>query len=158
MKNFKKQNGITLVALVVTIIVLLILAGVSLSLVAGENGILGRATKAADETIKSSAQEEASLLISDIVADYYEKKYVSDNTTDKTAVESGIKTFILTNLNPAKKTDSGYEVSASTIEDEVTVTVKDKNEKTIITGKLTDNGGIQEWIEDNAPATPSTGE
>ena len=35
MRNFKNQRGITLVALVVTIIVLLILAGVTLSLVAG---------------------------------------------------------------------------------------------------------------------------
>lgn len=42
----KKEQGITLIALVITIIVLLILAGVSLSLVAGENGILKRAENA----------------------------------------------------------------------------------------------------------------
>lgn len=39
----KKQNGITLVALVITIIVLLILAGVTISLTLGENGLLSRA-------------------------------------------------------------------------------------------------------------------
>ena len=155
MKNFKKQNGITLVALVVTIIVLLILAGVSLSLVAGENGILGRATKAADETIKSSAQEEASLLIADIVAEYYEKKYVSDNAADKAEVEQGVKDFILAQLDPAKTTDSGYEVSASGDK----VIVNDKNGKKIITGTINLKGGVENWTtEDNAPATPSTGE
>ena len=37
---FKKERGITLVALVVTIVVLLILAGVSISLVVGQNGIV----------------------------------------------------------------------------------------------------------------------
>ena len=46
--NSKSDKGITLVALVVTIIVLLILAGVSINLVAGSNGILGRAQKAVD--------------------------------------------------------------------------------------------------------------
>ena len=37
-----KNKGITLIALVVTIIVLLILAGVSISMLTGENGILKR--------------------------------------------------------------------------------------------------------------------
>lgn len=45
---FKKENGITLVALVVTIIVLLILAGVAISLTIGNNGLFTRAQNAAD--------------------------------------------------------------------------------------------------------------
>ena len=40
----KQNNGLTLIALVITIIVLLILAGVSLALTIGNNGILSRAT------------------------------------------------------------------------------------------------------------------
>lgn len=36
-RQMKKQSGITLIALIITIIVLLILAGVSISLVVGEN-------------------------------------------------------------------------------------------------------------------------
>lgn len=39
----KKQNGITLIALVITIVVLLILAGVSMAMVLGDNGILSKA-------------------------------------------------------------------------------------------------------------------
>ena len=46
----KKQKGITLIALVITIIVLLILAGVSISMLTGENGILNQASKAAEMT------------------------------------------------------------------------------------------------------------
>ena len=42
----KKQKGITLIALVVTIIVLLILAGVSIATLTGDNGILTRASNA----------------------------------------------------------------------------------------------------------------
>ena len=51
----KKCRGITLIALVITIIVLLILAGVSLSLIAGENGILKRATGAVSQNRKATA-------------------------------------------------------------------------------------------------------
>ena len=46
----KKQRGITLIALVVTIIVLLILAGVSVSMLTGQNGILTNAAKAKENT------------------------------------------------------------------------------------------------------------
>ena len=45
-ETFKRQNGITLIALVITIIVLLILAGVSIAMLTGENGILNQAQEA----------------------------------------------------------------------------------------------------------------
>ena len=45
MKN-KQEKGITLIALVVTIVVLLILAGVSISLVLNNNGIISKAKEA----------------------------------------------------------------------------------------------------------------
>ena len=57
---FKKEKGITLVALVVTIIVLLILAGVAISLTIGQNGIFTRAqnaTKKWDEAVDKEDQE-----------------------------------------------------------------------------------------------------
>lgn len=40
---FKEQKGVTLIALVITIIVLLILAGVSIAMLTGDNGILTKA-------------------------------------------------------------------------------------------------------------------
>ena len=43
--NQKKQKGITLIALVVTIVVLLILASVSISMLLGDNGIIKNARK-----------------------------------------------------------------------------------------------------------------
>ena len=52
-----KENGITLIALVITIIVLLILAGVSIAMLTGENGILTQAQRAKQETEKSSEDE-----------------------------------------------------------------------------------------------------
>ena len=47
--NMRKNKGITLVALVVTIVVLLILAGVSINLVLGNNGIIAKAKEAQRE-------------------------------------------------------------------------------------------------------------
>lgn len=43
LKNNEKVDGITLIALIITIIVILILAGVSIAMLTGENGIIGRA-------------------------------------------------------------------------------------------------------------------
>ncbi len=53
-----KNKGITLIALVITIIVLLILAGVSIAMLTGQNGILTQAQKAKTET-ENAAQNEA---------------------------------------------------------------------------------------------------
>ena len=57
----QKTNGITLIALVITIIVLLILAGVSIAMLTGENGILTQAQKAKNETENAARQEEMDL-------------------------------------------------------------------------------------------------
>ena len=57
--NLKRyQNGITLIALVVTIIVLLILAGISISMLTGQNGILNRAAEAKEKTGIAQQDEE----------------------------------------------------------------------------------------------------
>ena len=59
MKIKKRENkGITLIALVVTIIVLLILAGVLISMLTGENGILKRANEAKEETARATEDEQ----------------------------------------------------------------------------------------------------
>ena len=59
----RKMKGITLVALVVTVVVLLILAGISLNLVLGDNGIITKAQEAAAKTEESSATESFSMYL-----------------------------------------------------------------------------------------------
>ncbi len=80
-----KQNlGITLVALVITIIVLLILAGVTISLTFGENGILERAEKAKEIYNEQEAREKLSLALVDLQTDkridnlYNKNEYVNN--------------------------------------------------------------------------------
>ena len=55
MQNNKK--GITLIALVITIVVLLILAGVSIAMLIGENGIVTQANKAKKATEEATKEE-----------------------------------------------------------------------------------------------------
>ena len=66
MKYYKFEmgkRGITLIALVITIIVLLILAGVTISALSGDNGILLNAAKAREETEATTEEEKIQLAI-----------------------------------------------------------------------------------------------
>lgn len=60
-KEFKGNKGITLIALVITIIVLLILAGVTIATLTGENGILKRASQASEENTHAAVKEAIGL-------------------------------------------------------------------------------------------------
>ena len=60
-KIFKNTKGITLIALVVTIIILLILAGVSIAMLTGNNGVLTQAKSAKENTRVGEVQEKVKL-------------------------------------------------------------------------------------------------
>ena len=72
----RKQRGITLIALVVTIIILIILSGVSINLVLGENGIITIAKRAKENTELAKVEEEKELneLYTQLEAENTEKK------------------------------------------------------------------------------------
>ncbi len=59
----KKNKGITLIALVITIIILLILAGISIATLTGENGLLTKANTAQMQTKEKSAKEKIEIAI-----------------------------------------------------------------------------------------------
>ena len=66
MKNFRKNEiGITLIALVITVIVLLILAGVTIATITGDNGILTRAQEAKNQTENAGDIEKIRLAITE---------------------------------------------------------------------------------------------
>ena len=96
-KNFKKSEkeskGITLIALVITIIVLLILAGVSIATITGQNGLLTKTSIAKEETTKEQVLEELKIIITEAETDFFAKKertptlkelseYLRDNRLD----------------------------------------------------------------------------
>ena len=86
-KCIYKENAITLIALVITIIILLILAGITISMSLGENGIITQANNAKKSTQESQEKENFSLEISEYMMestsldDLYNK--LIDNTSYK---------------------------------------------------------------------------
>ena len=78
-----KQRGITLIALVITIIVLLILAGVSIAMLTGDNGILTQATNAKERTDKATEEEKIQMAVlgSSIVDNGYAEVLDTDDFT-----------------------------------------------------------------------------
>ena len=61
MNNFKNKNAITLVALVITIIIMLLLSVVAMQLALGENGLIAKATQAKTQQAKTELYDIAKL-------------------------------------------------------------------------------------------------
>ena len=80
-KVLKEKRGITLIALVITIIVLLILAGVSIAMLTGDNGILTQATEAKEKNTIGGEKEQISLALQSL-----RMKKQAENVTDEITV------------------------------------------------------------------------
>jgi hypothetical protein len=90
----KNNKGITLITLVITIIILLILAGIAINLTLGDNGLFSTAKQAKEETLKTAATEKMNLKITNIQIDTYTKKErmptlqeFSDNLCEDSEIE-----------------------------------------------------------------------
>ena len=97
-RNNQKENskGITLIALVITIVVLLILASVSVAMLTGDNGILKKANEAKEETIISGEKEAIELSIMSYKIDKDPKYMIGIQLYDKTMENSAIWDIIIT--------------------------------------------------------------
>lgn len=116
MKNKGKQTnkGITLIALVITIIVLLILAGVTIATLTGDNGILTRASEASEQTEIGDEQEKVKLSATGAIAENNGGEitrtnlnkeltsYIGTEGTDYTLSESETAPFVVTYLDSGR--------------------------------------------------------
>lgn len=136
----KNNKGITLIALVITIIVLLILAGVAIAMLTGDNGILTRASDSKAANAVGTAKDEIALKVAETVSDYYDEIYVTGNGT--TAYDpAALKTKITTAISGV--TVAGVDITAS--DTEITVQSKEKsNIKSV--GTYTEKGAIS-WTD-----------
>ena len=80
MKHMKNNKGITLIALVVTIIVLLILAGVSIAMLTGDNGILNRGQEASYQNAVADAKDQIAMKVAECVTNWNAKTYAGSTT------------------------------------------------------------------------------
>lgn len=105
-KSLKTSNGITLIALVITIIVLLILAGISISMLSGDNSILQKATEAKQTSERAEAKEQAQM---DIMA------YIADKTVnhqDTSLDDSKVKEILSDNKSYVKAANATSFITA----------------------------------------------
>lgn len=87
----KKNKGITLISLVITIIVLIILAGISITFIVGENGILYRTEEAKQKESEISAKERLELVLVDArIEKETNTSYNSDDYLTKMLQEENI--------------------------------------------------------------------
>ena len=104
----KEQKGITLIALVITIIVLLILAGVSIAMLTGNNGILTQANNAKSDTAVAEAVErinmELNALYGDVLADNLAAFDATADTGTKATVEANLPDTYTATLTNSDKT------------------------------------------------------
>ncbi len=150
MNNMKEEKGITLIALVITIIVLLILAGISIAMLTGQDGLFGRATGAAAESKVGEAKEYVSLTINDLVADYYEKLY-SDGDAATKPKDVNAKEYVKNKLNSTILSDTNY---VSSVENSSNIILKPTNstENKVVQGSYNTSTGKIDWNLIEAPA------
>ena len=143
-KRHKHNKGITLIALVITIIILLILAGVTIATLTGDNGILRKATEASEQTKLAEEKEKVKLAAlgaltknngGEIIQDDLEEELGEYFETGKYAVEPGTN----------EEGTEGYIV---------TITENIPNGRGYFVDK---NGNVTEYII-REPAEPSEGE
>ena len=174
-KKFSKNKGITLIALVVTIIVLLILAGISINMLTGQNGILNRAAEAKNATGEAQNKEELEMAISSLGMDYYmnggagtfsdyifahEDDLKSELGTSDVSLDSTAKTITYKGTLYSVATDGTITRLDGVCLSETTKTlsiVETEKEEFTLTATLTNISGAISWSTSNANVATVTG-
>ena len=131
MKNRKKKNAITLLALVITIVIMLLLAGVAIQMTMGENGLIAKSVQAQKEQAKAELYDTAKLSYTSLNAKALENgqsspqaelalstiefrdRYdiVGDNITDKKGTVIDTKENVLNVISGLKGASEDTEIS-----------------------------------------------
>ena len=162
----RNQKGITLVALVITIIVLLILAAVTIAALGGSNGILTNAARAKQENAIGNAKDMVNMAINEATNAYYTSTYATASDSEAAKVVEGDQAqtaakFVANMENaPDDVTITVYEKTTGESPDEVTtysvvIATKD-NDKAYLSATIDDNGGIK-WAADITDTDPGAG-
>ena len=152
-----KEKGITLIALVVTIVVLLILAGVSISMLTGENGIITQANNAKKQTEHSKVEEGMYLKKVEYEAKNYPEEQTKtfleflkeENIIESTTLPSkiNVEELLGQKISMGNGTDSDvYKLENKEVTEGIKYIVNycDKSETTLIADL-----GIMEMYEDD---------
>ncbi len=131
----RKEKGITLIALVITIIVLLILAGVTIAMLTGDNGILTKTNQAKTNTSKGEAADKINMALNAEYANILSDGKMSGATgstiatAEEIAKTNGITTSEFTITPGETMTDATVLTITSKTYDDVTGTITYANGK-----------------------------
>ena len=140
----KKEKGITLIALVVTIVVLLILAGVSISMLLGENGIITQASEAKKASIRGEEQEYVDLANNTAIQNSYlirgngvftqeelEKELAQVSENREVVVKPNGNKYLITFVESKNEFEIDRPIGSLTQEDWDTILEEAKDDETI---------------------------
>ena len=137
--NRKKQEGITLIALVITIIVLLILAGIAISMISGNNGVLTKVTDAKRVNEQGTEEDRVRLAVQSALIDglgiinltKHEGNEPLVGLEKALAEEFGTESPVVTEYTEGKVTigDKKYSVSTTGLLTEIKWTWTDNDEE-----------------------------
>ena len=135
----RNNKGITLIALVITIIVLLILAGVSIAMLTGKNGILNQATTAKNDTAEAEAVErinmELNALYGYVLADTTKITFTAEEVSQVATNLSGTTCSVTTpegGTGPSATVEIDSSVSGIT----GSITITDAGKATLTPAKM----------------------
>ena len=112
---FKNQKGITLIALVITIIVLLILAGITIALITSNDSAPKKAAQAKIEQEVGAAKDTVGINAAMQIEAFYESKYVSSTSLGTaTDISATYTTDILSNDLNTSKVGLDYGANSAT--------------------------------------------
>lgn len=149
----KKNGGITLIALVVTIIVLLILAGVTIAMLTGDNGIITNSQNAKEQTSKQGAAEAITIALNSIKTEVLAQvntktTYEPIGSTERAALMdksiTGLSSATVVTEAPTVASTTGYYImyadkkTGETVTGgEISIYYVDKEANFLVTGKIT---------------------
>lgn len=160
MSIFQKQNnGITLLALIITIIILIILSGVTISILAGKDGLISKAQQTKEKYLISESLEKLELEITSLKI---EEESNGNNFTKETLLKLNSDSIEVKNIDkfPIKVICNGYEFN---IDENYVITYvekteeKEKNKYILFKGStFIDTGITQEQLNSDREFTIST--
>lgn len=133
---FKQQKGITLIALVITIIVLLILAGVTIAMLTGSDNAPSKAARAKALEAIGEGKDAVTLQATNNITNYYNDKYVKNEDPDYADPQEAA-------LAAKSATANGVTIAEGEDEDEGKIVITYKTDDRYSTvGTIDSKGGI----------------
>ncbi|MBO4293063.1 MAG: type II secretion system protein [Clostridia bacterium] len=151
---FKQQKGITLIALVITIIVLLILAGITIAMLTGSDSAPAKANEAKQKQDIGAAKDQVYMVAQNAQLEYYDTTYVkagataasgaTNLSTANTAAGTYVGTKVSNEYTTAKTVgDAKIEKTTNAEGDSCTVVITTRDYT--CTGHIAQDGGALSW-------------